>query len=171
MNLGIDKIIFLDIDHVLTNVDVDGTSFWSYDSSRYKLSDYNLRNLDNILKSTGASIVIASNWRRFKWPDIYWEFKGQLYRSPLEDFKKSYDNEIIGMLPPERHATKCECLELWFEDNPWFSKNGSYVILEDDVNEGYQAHPIFIKHLILTDWHTGLTEEDSNRAIKILEGK
>ena len=171
MNLGIDKIIFLDIDHVLTNVNVDNTSFLSYDPTKYKLSEYNLKNLNMILKSTGASIVIASNWRRFIFPDIYWEFNGKRFMSPLESFKKAYSSKIIGMLPVERHATKCECLDLWFEDNPWFSKKGCYVILEDDLNERYQAHPIFRKHLILTDFRTGLTSKDANSAIHILESE
>ena len=78
-------------------------------------------------------------------------------------------NYIIGSLPPDRHITKCEALELWFEDNEWFNKKTSqYVILEDNTREGYQAHPIFYKHLVLTDYHYGLTKEDANKAISIL---
>lgn len=169
MNSRIEKIVFADLDHVLTNVDIDNTSFLSYDPSKYKLSEHNLANFNKILHVTGASIVVASNWRRFKWPDIYWTFDGKKYKSPLEDFKKMYADDIIGMLPPKRHITKCEALELWFEDNPWFSKNDAYVILEDDLNEGYQAHPVFSKHLVLTDWHVGLTSKDARKAISILE--
>ena len=59
MDGKIDKIIFLDIDHVLTNIDVDNTSFLSFDPSKYRLSKKNLENLDKILDSTGASIVVA----------------------------------------------------------------------------------------------------------------
>ena len=166
MNNGIiDKIVFADLDHVLTNTDIDNTSFWSYDPSKYMLSKHNLASFNKVLDATGSKVVVASNWRRFKWPDIYWEFKGKAYKSLLESFKEMYKGTIIGTLP----ATKCEALELWFEDNPWFSKYGNYAILEDDLNEGYQDHPVFSKHLVLTDYHVGLTDNDASKAINIIE--
>lgn len=168
MDGKIDKIIFLDIDHVLTNTDVDNTSFLSFDPSKYMLSKKNLENLDKILDSTGASIVVASNWRKFKAPNLSWNFKGKQYYSTLEPFKTLYAGKIIDMLPIEHHLTKCECLELWFEDNTWFSKHGHYAILEDDTREGYQMHPIYSKHLVLTDYHVGLTDADASKAIAIL---
>lgn len=164
-----DKVIFLDLDHVLTNTDLDNTSFRHLDPSKYKLSSINLKWLDKVLVETGAKIVIASNWRKFSPPNIFWHFEGKMYPSILEPFKKMYGNYIIGMLPPERHATKCECLELWFEDNPWLSKTeDKYVILEDDLREGYQRHLVYSKHLILTDYHVGLTEQDAAKAMSIL---
>ena len=164
-----DKVIFLDLDHVLTYTDLDNTSFMHLDPSKYMLSKINLRWLDKILKSTGAKIVIASNWRKFTPPCTQWLHGGKLYNSTLEPLKKMYKEHIIGMLPPERHITKCDCLELWFEDNPWFSKlKDKYVILEDDLNEGYQRHLIYSKHLILTDYHVGLTEDDADKAIALL---
>ena len=168
MDGKIDKIIFLDIDHVLTNTDLDSTSFLGFDPRKYTLSKKNLANLDKILDTTGASIVISSNWRKFKAPFLYWEYRGKQYNSTLEPFKKLYAGKIIDMLPVEHHLTKCECLELWFEENTWFSKHGHYVILEDDTREGYQNHLIYSKHLVLTDYHVGLTEADANKAIAIL---
>lgn len=165
----LNTLIFLDLDHVLTNTDLDQSSFLSFDPSKYRLSKINLKNLDRILAQTDAKIVIASNWRKFENLDAFWTYNGKQYRSILKPFNNLYKGQIIGILPPERHTTKCECLELWFEDNDWFSKkNGRYVILEDDVREGYQAHPIFSKHLILTDFHVGLTEADADQAISIL---
>lgn len=169
MNLGIDKIVFLDIDHVLTNTDIDNTSFLSYDPSKYKLSEVNLVNLDKVLDSTGASIVVTSNWRKFKQPDAAWLFDGKWYESPLESLKERYGSKIIDMLPAEHGLSKCECLELWFEDNPWFSKHGHYVILEDDLREGYQRHLVYSKHLIMTDRRFGLTKASADKAIAILD--
>lgn len=169
MDIHPDKIIFLDIDHVLTNTDLDDTSFKHFDPSRYRLSKINLHWLDVLLEKSKAKIIIASNWRKFKPPYTQWEYGGKLYNSTLEPFKKLYGKYIVGMLPPERHATKCECLELWFEDNEWFNKSKSkYVILEDDTREGYQSHLTYAKHLVLTDYHFGLTENDVNKALKIL---
>ena len=167
---AIDKIIFLDLDHVLTNTDLDQSSFLSFDPSKYHLSPINVKWLDKILDSTDAKIVIASNWRRFNYPNICWTYNGKQYRSILEPFKKKYKSQIIGMLPPTRYATKCECLDLWFEENHWFSIHDSkYVILEDDSRERYQEHEIFRKHLILTDYHVGLTEANANEAIAMLQ--
>lgn len=164
----IDKLIFLDMDHVLTNTDVDSTSFLSYDPSKYMLSDFNLKNLDMILDAVDARIVIASNWRKFKMPNVYWQFNGKSYRSVLKPFKKMYAGKIIDSLPYEHGLTKCECLELWFEDNSWFNKHGHYVILEDDPYEKYQEHLIYSKHLVMTDQRFGLTEDDARKAISIL---
>lgn len=163
------KTLFLDIDHVLTNTDLDQTSFRLLDPSKYMLSKLNLKFLDMILAKTGAKIVIASNWRRFDPSNAVWVHGGKAYHSTLEPFKKMYSDYIIGMLPPDRHITKCEALELWFDDNNWLDKtNGKYAILEDDLREGYQAHPIYSKHLVLTDSRYGLTEEDAIRAMQLL---
>lgn len=168
MNDKIDRLIFLDLDHVLTNTSLDNTSFLSYDPSKYMLSKINLMHLDRILGATNAKIVIASNWRKFKKPYTAWYFEGKWYESILEPFKKLYSGKIIDTLPVEHNLTKCECLELWFEDNIWFSKHGHYVILEDDINERYQEHSIYSKHLVLTDYHVGLTDDDASKAIAML---
>ena len=168
MDGKIDKLIFLDIDHVLTNTDIDNTSFLSYDPDKYRLSEVNLSMLDKVIDSTGSSIVIASNWRKFKKPHTAWHFCGKTYESTLEPFKEMYGNKIVDMLPVEHGLTKCECLELWFEHNTWFSKHGHYVILEDDIREGYQQHLVYSKHLVLTDRRFGLTEADADKAISIL---
>ena len=166
-----DKLVFLDIDHVLTNTCIDGSSFFCYDPASYRLSQVNLAALDYVLSESCAKIVIASNWRRFIGVDPVWEFNGELYRSPLPEFQRRYSKHIIGMLPPHRHMTKCEALELWFRENTWFSKTeGRYVILEDDIKERYQDDAAFIKHLIMTDLRTGLTHEDARHAVEILNG-
>ena len=70
----------------------------------------------------------------------------------------------------ERHLSKSEALELWFEDNPWTSKaNGKYVVLEDEPEaEGFSVHPIFYKHTIKTSRESGFTREDAERALQIL---
>lgn len=165
----IEKIIFLDLDHVLTNKNLDNSSFLSYDPNQYKLSSINLKIFDRLLRSTGAKIVISSNWRKFIPPNLYWQYNGKFYKSILEPFKDLYKDQIVDMLPIERYATKCDCLNLWFEDNEWFSKTKScYAILEDDTREKYQDDIVFCKHLILTDYHFGLTEENAKNAIDIL---
>lgn len=164
-----DKIIFLDIDHVLTNIDLDGTSFMYFDPEKYRLSEINLKLLDRLLAESGAKIVIASNWRKFSPEMPYWIYGGKRYYSPLNAFKERYSKHIAGSLPPDRHINKSQALSLWFEDNSWFSKTaGKYVILEDDPDEEYQADVIYAKHLVMTDPKFGLTEDDLAKALRIL---
>ena len=70
------KLIFLDLDHVLTNTELDQSSFLSYDPEKYRLSSINLKWLNKILDETDAKIVISSNWRRFVPPYVklhYWK--------------------------------------------------------------------------------------------------
>lgn len=164
------KLIFLDMDHVLTNTDLDNSSFRSYDPSKYHLSEINLKFLDMILDKTGAKIVIASNWRKFTPPNTKWLYNGKYYESILEPFKKLYSKYIYDMLPPVRHVTKCVALQMWIDANRnWFDPYfGNYVILEDDLREEYQYHGLFFNRLILTDYHTGLTQADAEKAIAIL---
>lgn len=164
------KLIFLDMDHVLTNTDLDNSSFKSFDPSKYHLSKINLKFLDIILENTDAKIVIASNWRKFSPPYTKWLYNGKYYESILEPFKKMYSQYIFDMLPPVRHVSKSIALNLWAASNDWFDLvNGKYVILEDDLREEYQLNPIFVKHLILTDYHVGLTEKDAINAINMLK--
>lgn len=164
-----DKIIFLDIDHVLTNTSLDNTSFLHLDPAKYRLSEINLKILDKLLEKSGAKIIIASNWRKFSFDIPYWVYGGKRYYSLLNAFKERYGNYIVGALPPDRHINKSQALSLWFEDNSWFSKTtGKYVILEDDPDEEYQDDIIYAKHLVMTDPKFGLTEDNLAEALRIL---
>lgn len=164
-----DKIIFLDIDHVLTNIDLDSTSFMHFDPEKYRLSEINLKFLDKLLGESGAKIVIASNWRKFSPETPYWIYGGRRYYSPLDAFKERYGRHIVGLLPPDRRINKSQALSLWFDCNGWFSKTtGKYVILEDDPDEGYQDDAIYAKHLVMTDPRFGLAEADVGKSLRIL---
>jgi len=163
------QILFLDIDGVLTNVQ-DGSSYLCGNPKTYGISEANFILLKKILQAhPQAKIVISSNWRRWEDPNPSWVYNGQTFYGALPKLRKRLSKKIIGDLTHERHLNKTEALELWFEDNEWLSKtSGKYVILDDDWREGYQAHPIFSKHLVFTDWRLGLVEDDAARAIEIL---
>ena len=166
-----EKVLFLDIDGILTNIN-DGSSFLCGDPSTYRISEKNLANLMTLLeKEPKLKIVISSNWRRFEGDDPSWTCFGKTYHGCLPKHRTILKKWIIGDLTHERHLNKAEALELWFEDNEWMSKNNSkYVILEDDVlREGFSMHPIFYKHTIETSPQFGLSEEDVERAIAILK--
>lgn len=166
-----EKVLFLDIDGVLTNTK-DGSSFLCGDPSTYRISEKNLTNLMTLLeKEPKLKIVISSNWRRFEGDDPAWTCMGKTYHGCLPKLRKILKKWIIGDLTHERHLNKAEALELWFEDNEWMSKTQSkYVILEDDTwREGFLMHPIFYKHTIETFKETGFTQEDVKRALVVLE--
>ena len=165
------KICILDIDGVLTNVE-DGSSYLCEDPKTYRISEKNLKNLLFVLeKEQKTKIVISSNWRRFEGDNPAWIYKSEIYYGCLPYLRRLLKNWIIGDLTHERHLSKAEALELWFEDNDWISKTkDKYVILEDDVEqEGFSMHPIFYKHTIKTSRITGFTNDDARRALMILK--
>jgi len=165
------KVLYIDIDGVLTNVE-DKSSYLCEDPSTYRISEKNLKNLMFVLeKEPKTKIVISSNWRRFESSDPIWTYEGKTYHGCLPKLRKILKKWIIGDLTHERHLSKSEALELWFEDNDWLSKTkGKYVILEDDAwREGFSMHPIFYKHTIETSRLTGFTRDDAERALAILK--
>lgn len=167
------RILFLDLDGVLTNTEIDQSSYLCEDPSRYKISKYNLDNLLSVLKKfDDTRIVISSNWRRFDSKNPLWEYKGKTYFGLLPETRKILKKWIVDDLPHDRHITKSEAMELWFEDNSWFKKNSltnKYVILDDDWREGYLEHPIFSKHLVYTDVKYGFDQNDIEKACRILK--
>ena len=78
---------------------------------------------------------------------------------------------IVGDLTHERHLTKSEALELWFEDNLWLSKKfGKYAILEDEpFAEGFSSHPIFYKHTVKTNKQIGFSREDAEKTLVLIK--
>ena len=167
------KLCFLDIDGVLTNID-DKSSYLCEDPSTYRISETNLKNLMYVLEyDPSVRIVISSNWRRFEGDNPAWSYNGKTYYGCLPNLRKILKKWIIGDLTHERHLTKSEALDLWFEDNDWASKSKSkYVILEDDVwREGFSTHPLFYKHTIETSRQTGFTKNDAKKALTLLANK
>ena len=66
-----------------------------------------------------------------------------------------------------------------YERNPNYRGNGilaylkdhpaeAYVILDDENFRDYQSCPAIQDHLVLTDYMTGLSDDDVEKAIKIL---
>lgn len=164
------SVIFLDIDGVLTNLE-DGSSYLCEDPNSYRISKKNFKNLVSVLKEVPDSrVVISSNWRKFEGKNPCWRFNGRIYESQLPKLRKMLGDLVIGDLPHDHGLSKSEAMELWFEDNGWISKkHGKYVILDDDVTEGYHANQFFFKHLIYTSIKTGFTELGAKSAIKILK--
>lgn len=165
------KICFLDLDGVLTSIE-DGTSYLCENPLKYGISAMNFKNLQKIIDGDpeNTKIVISSNWRRFTEQHPFWIYGGKKYFNFLPKVREKLGKLVLGDIPHDQGLSKSEAMELWFEDNSWFSKTtGHYVILEDDPSrEGFLSHPIFSKHLVATSYETGLTEKDAETALKVL---
>lgn len=162
------KYIFLDIDGVI-----------STQRCRYKLDPEKQLLLGKILTVTKAKIVLSSSWRKHTLEETkeYMNEEGFLFT-----------DKIIGQTIRTYHyldKTKKIHLSIprgveikqwvdtnilsdnginWGGDKLKFGKDFSYVILDDDKDMLLEHKDCFIN----TDPYLGLSEEDTEKAIKIL---
>ncbi len=176
----IDKIIFLDVDGVINS---DQFTRWCRDNKEFlkeggsnHISPWLVKKVLNICEATGASIVMSSSWRLWSLGQTLKNlsskrdlrpileklvgitqrtddrFRGQEIKNFLECCKKGYFYTDIGeQLSDERYT---------------FSKEPKYVIIDDDNDMLDEQLPFFVQ----TDFLVGITDEDVNKAIKILNG-
>ena len=163
-----EKIIFLDIDGVLN------TNWWYSQMDRntpkdkygYAFDPRSVANLKKILDETGADIVISSSWKSFG-------------LSELEDMwqDRGLPGKLIGITPNSVSDemllnADLDHMEIFsirgMEIKEWMGKHGKkvshYVIIDDMDN----FLPEQKSHFVQTDPEVGITEEDANMAIKIL---
>jgi hypothetical protein len=147
------KIIFLDIDGVLNNLDSLRFPRTRIKTSRHSYTAAHpscVQALNQITDSTGARIVISSTWRGIGLEVLFeifhqWGIAGlTVGYTPLWDRAFERGDEIANWL--SRH------LEV-----------ESFVILDDGDDMGHLRH-----RLVQTNFEVGLTREDADRAIAIL---
>ena len=139
-----DKVIFLDVDGVLNTFGNGG---------HFTVSKRRVKKLQNLVEATKALLVLSSTWRnhtyhlrRLKTKLAYRGMSLFSMTSNLEGFNISRGMEIQD----------------WLDRHPNVS---SYVILDDSSDMLEEQFP----HFVNTDPYKGLTDEDVNRAIQILE--
>ena len=162
------KIIFLDIDGVLN------TQLWytqmdrntTIDKYGYAFDPNAVANLKRIVEETGADIVISSSWKC-------------MGLTQMEDMwnDRNLPGRIVGITPNSvsdellLHAD-IDSMELFHirgeEIKEWLSKHGkrvsNYVIIDDMDN----MLPEQQSHFVQTNPEVGITKEDSEKAIIVL---
>lgn len=153
------KVIFLDIDGVLNSEELAKEIGWGghftedeeATHANIKWQQKSVDELRSIVETTGAQIVVSSTWRRYfsvgKFEEMFAVYGWK-------------DAPIIDKTPTGNYANRGMEINKWLSDN----KVDSYVILDD--------FPDFLpeqnSHFVETNFEVGLTEDDADRAITIL---
>jgi hypothetical protein len=171
------KLIFLDFDGVMNGMDNIYSRFKLENRSEYR-DDYGqlfdercVRHLKRLIKETKAKIVVSSTWRYsgLKTMQDMWKFR-------------NLPGEIIGITSCNRAPEELKQITSDFWNSSEFGDRGneiegylrwmnydikSYVILDDDVDFGQDQ---LDNHFVKCDTRFGLTGEDIDKAIEILNG-
>lgn len=154
------KIIFLDIDGVL-NCSESKSDCLGY----VGIDNVRLKRLKRIIKETDAQIILISTWKE-QW------FK--------ESFNKCQQDELANYLDRKLKRERISILDKTFDIENSRGKGilhtltkykvESFIILDDESFDYTKCN--LLPHLVKTNYHNGgLTEELTDKAIKILKGE
>jgi hypothetical protein len=158
------KVIFLDIDGVLS------PRWWD---SNKQSDNYGclfdakaVANFAKIIEKTDAQIVVSSSWKLMGFQALQDMWKGRKLPGKIIDITPDYMSDELLM---KEDSTNVDYLfERGSEVQGWLLLHGDdvsrYVIIDDmdDILPEQQSH------FVQTDPEVGITEEDANIAIKIL---
>ena len=153
------KVIFLDVDGVLNFAGSEARAPGGF----LGIAEKCVKNLKQIVISTGAYIVLTSTWKE------EWEKEEdncapmgaylvrKLKRHGLHIIDKTIDNTFDRGKGITDWLKRHDCVEAW-------------VVLDDDIFEDYEQYNI-MPHLVKTKFGVaGLEEEHVEKAIQILNG-
>jgi len=149
------KLIFLDIDGVLNSERHAKKMHEQGVTDTYNEFDPEcVAALNRICDESGAVCVLSSTWR------LSWSLPGM-----LEHLRKfGFTGELVDKTPitsKERGFEIAMCLGHFHRHGPEVE---SFVILDDDSDMEH-----LLPFLVKTSFKTGLSEEDADKAIKMLE--
>lgn len=168
------KIIFLDFDGVLndtkciTRVPTMLGRKWNHDSIR----TYLVRELNEIIRQTGAKVVVSSSWRQV--------FDASELQQILVE--AGFEGEVIDTTPimcennkftdEGRFYDRADEIRTWLQlrdSNPEAEKVEGFVVL-DDVACGFDSAygTGFANHIVFTNGDHGLSLDDQVKASLIL---
>lgn len=164
------KVIFLDIDGVLNTKEWYSkmTNDTPKDEYGYAFDPVAVANLDNIIKKTGAVIVISSSWKFYGVTKLKKMWKLRNLPGEIIDITPNTisDDILLNANLDEMKLGVCRGNEI----KEWLSKHKSeisnYVIIDDydDLLPEQEDYTVLTNSLI------GITEFDAEKAIKILNG-
>ena len=148
------KIIFLDVDGVLNSQNTNARTPNGYVGIQDKL----VRQLKKIVNATGAKVVLSSDWRLMgrNEPDYKYLVNKLYYKGHIKIFSKT---------PDYKWQWRGREIGGWLEDH----EVDNYVVLDDIYFDDFC--PRHNGHVVMTDYHFGLRDEDVEKAIKILNGE
>ena len=164
------KILFLDFDGVLNTEHYQ--SLLQYQGKPWQdeygaFFDPNVvKQLRRIIDATGADIVIESSWKYLGLDAMkeLWKVRNLLGR--VVDITPSSVSDEYLLKNLDTTMLHCKGMEIasWLTEQA--NQNIRYAIIDDE----YVILDSQLPHFILTNPYEGITEEQANRAISILNG-
>ena len=158
------KVIFLDIDGVLN---CDASKSYCHDDECGVITGIDsdkVKRLAKIVEVTGAKIVLSSDWK-VGW-NKYYTGRKPSHVKYLDNHLYKKGKLIIKDKTPDigKGWSRGEEILSYLKAHPDID---NYVILDDTFFEDFDRKEIK-EHLVLTDYIIGLTDNDVEKAIKIL---
>ena len=149
------KVIFLDVDGVLNIMSNSYRTFMKPYGQH--IEPHLVQRLNYLMEVTDARVVVSSSWR-LHMDDL----EGQMV---TQGFK--YWDRVIGKTRYGQ-GYRGEQIRDWISDNDY---DGKYVVLEDEPSDvcGNKCRAINAMYVVHVDMNEGLTQNDVDRAIGILE--
>lgn len=166
------KIIFLDIDGVLNSSKYDKSDY--YKTATAGMSDAEVmliahhlhldpeavKILNDLVTRSGATVVLSSTWRTKYSPKEMTE----MLKGRGGTFEVSDKTPVLFGMKFSESIPRGKEIAKYLKDLP--EQPESFVILDD-----YEDMIHLKKFLVRTDWNFGLTQDDVEKALKILNGE
>ncbi len=163
------KIIFLDFDGVLNTEHYQGLLRYQgepWQDEHGAFFDPNaVKQLRRIIDATGADIVIESSWKYLGLDAMKELWKVRNLPGRVIDITPSSVSDEYLLKNLDATMIHCKGMEI----ASWLSEQAEdirYAIIDDE----YVILDSQLPHFILTNPYEGITEEQTNRAISILNG-
>merc|ERR1711964_960514 len=120
--------------------------------------------LKKVVLGSGAAICLSSSWRESDWG-----------REKVDKYLRAHDMPTVASthitpMPDAGYNTRCDEILAWLHDHPEVTH---WVVLDDlDLcwdDDSVEPPEVMLEHFVQTDGDTGMTAQDAERALQILE--